>query len=267
MYRLHSEALRHIATSAQFEHDRYIIAEESRVNKDQVVKALAGERAAKDELAAYIAVPGERKKLAVELETAISRVESVVSRFMPPGQLVATLKDLIVMKEVADRAKSIIDTALPPLQLLLYKVREERDAFRDKAIEQQYLAVEHVIVKAYQDGARDAQPRAFAAGTKAVFDNRPDVKLFTSDEYKTVAKAGLEALKTGGPVRQVHPETPSRDDTALCQAATQIRQQYSEAGRFLVAQAAHASLVASHCRCKKRQRELFDSSQRFLGGN
>ncbi|EAT81671.2 hypothetical protein SNOG_11172 [Parastagonospora nodorum SN15] len=83
-YKLHKEALQHIATSARYAHDRVIIGEQNTIFEDHMIKALAGERAARDELAAYVAVSGERKRLTVKLESAISSDEP--TRFMDGNQ-------------------------------------------------------------------------------------------------------------------------------------------------------------------------------------
>ncbi|KAH4399478.1 hypothetical protein HBH70_108510 [Parastagonospora nodorum] len=93
-YKLHKEALQHIATSARYAHDRVIIGEQNTIFEDHMIKALAGERAARDELAAYVAVSGERKRLTVKLESAISSDEPTVSGFLSSAQLMATLNDL-----------------------------------------------------------------------------------------------------------------------------------------------------------------------------
>jgi hypothetical protein len=44
------------------------------------------------------------------------------------------------------------------------------------------------------------------------------------------------------------------------------RREIGQDNQFLAAQAAHASMVASHSRYGKRSRELFDDSREFVGG-
>ncbi|KAH3973822.1 hypothetical protein HBI80_082600 [Parastagonospora nodorum] len=90
-YKLHKEALQHIATSARYAHDRVIIGEQNTIFEDHMIKALAGERAARDELAAYVAVSGERKRLTVKLESAISSDEPTAGQFLVTQAAHATM--------------------------------------------------------------------------------------------------------------------------------------------------------------------------------
>ncbi|KAH4033741.1 hypothetical protein HBI24_115710 [Parastagonospora nodorum] len=76
-YKLHKEALHHIATSARYEHDRVIIGEQNTIFEDHMMKALAGERAARDELAAYVAFLVSAKGL-----LSSWRAQSAAGRFL-----------------------------------------------------------------------------------------------------------------------------------------------------------------------------------------
>jgi hypothetical protein len=168
----------------------------------------------------------------------------------------------IIQLEVARQIAKSLATATKPLLELMAKVREERDMFKNKEINLQYYAMEHLIIKAYDEGVRDERPRSLAAAISAMFKQYPKLKPLTTNEVLDFIKANMFDARASLP-KVVYPDIVTPKDTAVHQATAELREEYARAGQFLQAQSAHAALVASYCHCKKRSTELFDTSQHF----
>jgi hypothetical protein len=144
--------------------------------------------------------------------------------------------------------------------------------YRLKKIDQQVVAFEQLIIKAHDDGARKERARAFGAAITTISSMYP--KLLTHLDAEKVLDIIKEDLRQDT-AHKLEEELlhPSNNLTAAQAGHSYYgvhtkreRREIGQDNQFLAAQAAHASMVASHSRYSKRSRELFDDSREFVGG-